>query len=394
VRSWPRARVKLIVASALVAAAVLGGVLIATGGRGTTRNRAPGTPQPASLGPAALPSPSTPSFGANVNRLFNDGTYTPAQIFAQLAALRDTGATIARSDALWEAAEPEPGSYDWTFDDQIAGSLAANGLRWLPIVDYSPLWASSVPGRDHAPPRSAQDFAAFARAFAARYGPGGAFWRLRSDLPALPVDTYEIWNEPDNGAFWRPGPDAGRYDALYLTARTAIKDVDPRARVIVGGLTAPSTFLPAMVAARAGIGAHIDGVAIHPYGPSPAAVLAKVGDARLVLARLGLARTPLYVTEFGWSTQPPGTISYLPERLRPSYISATLVALARANCGVTATTLYTWVTPERQRSNRDDWFGIQPPRGGTSPDVNAFAAGLKIASSPGSPLRICARGAR
>ena len=176
---------------------------------------------------------------------------------------------------------------------------------------------------------------------------------------------------------------------MYLAARSAIKDVDPQARVLVGGLTAPSTFLPAMFAARAGIGAHIDGVAIHPYGPTPAGVLADVRNARSVLARLGLTRTPLYVTEFGWSTQPPGTITYLPERLRPSFIAATLVALARADCGVAATTIYTWVTPERHRSNRDDWFGIQPPRGGTSPDVTAFAAALKIASSPGPPLPVC-----
>ena len=246
----------------------------------------------------------------------------------------------------------------------------------------------------HAPPRFVYDYAAFARALAGRYGPGGAFWRSRPDLTATPVNTYEIWNEPDNGAFWRPGPDAARYDAMYLAARNAIKDVDPRARVIVGGLTAPSTFLPAMVAARTGIGAHIDGVAIHPYGPTPAGVLADVRDARNVLARLGLTRTPLYVTEFGWSTQPPGTITYLPERLRPSYISATLVALARADCGVAATTLYTWVTPEHHRSNRDDWFGIQPPRGGTSPDVTAFAAALKIASSPGPPLPVCGLGLR
>ena len=166
---------------------MLAAVLIGAEGGGR-RRQAPGGPQPASLGPAALPIPSSPAFGANVNRLFNDGTYTPAQILSQLAALRRTGATIARSDALWEASEPEPGIYDWTFDDRIAGALAANGLRWLPIVDYSPLWASSVPGSDHAPPRSAQQFAAFARALAARYGPDGAFWRGGSVSPAVPVE--------------------------------------------------------------------------------------------------------------------------------------------------------------------------------------------------------------
>ncbi len=103
-----RARVKLAVAAALILAAVLAAVLIGAEGGGR-RRQAPGGPQPASLGPAALPIPSSPAFGANVNRLFNDGTYTPAQIRSQLAALRRTGATIARSDALWEASEPEPG---------------------------------------------------------------------------------------------------------------------------------------------------------------------------------------------------------------------------------------------------------------------------------------------
>jgi polysaccharide biosynthesis protein PslG len=394
-RRSPRAKSALV--AALVALVVLAGVIIATGGSRAPRRPPPAAAQPvplgpqsAPLGPPALGAPPAPAFGANVNRLFNDRAYSPRQIASQLAALRRTGATIARSDALWEVAEPRPGAHDWTFDDAIAAALAAAGLRWLPIVDYSPSWASSVPGQDHAPPRSAADYAAFAGAFAARYGPGGAFWRSRPDLTAKPVDTYEIWNEPDNGAFWRPRPDAARYEAMYLAARTAIKEVDSQARVVVGGLTAPSTFLPAMVAARAAIGAHIDGVAIHPYGPTPAGVLADVRDARNVLARLGLTRTPLYVTEFGWSTQPPGTITYLPERVRPSFIAATLVALARADCGVAATTIYTWVTPERHRSDRDDWFGIQPPRGGTSPDAIAFAAALKIASSPGPPLRVCA----
>lgn len=81
---------------------------------------------------------------------------------------------------------------------------------------------------------AAADFASFAAALAERYGPGGAFWRARPDLAADPVDTYEIWNEPDVGMFWAPASDPARYADLYLRARDAIKAVDPGARVIVG----------------------------------------------------------------------------------------------------------------------------------------------------------------
>ena len=86
--------------------------------------------------------------------------------------------------------------FDWSFDDQIAGELAAHGLSWLPILDYSVSWAQSVPGDDHSPPRSDADYAAYAKAFAARYGTGGSFWQTHPSLPALPVSTIEIWNEP------------------------------------------------------------------------------------------------------------------------------------------------------------------------------------------------------
>ena len=73
---------------------------------------------------------------------------TVSEIDAQLQAVRATGATVARSDALWEAAEPRAPvagrhTYDWRRDDLTVASLAVRGLRWLPIVDYSPLWAAS-----------------------------------------------------------------------------------------------------------------------------------------------------------------------------------------------------------------------------------------------------------
>jgi hypothetical protein len=352
-------------------------------------------PQPRSAPPQppAEPAPSGNGLGVNVNRLFNDGTYTPSQIDAQLAAVRATGVTLARSDALWEASEPAPPRdgvhrYRWAFDDAVAGALARHGLRWLPILDYSPPWAQSVAGQPHSPPRAVADFAAYAGAFAARYGPGGAFWRAHPPLPARPVDTYEIWNEPDNHEFWLPDPDPARYAALYLAARAAIHAADPPARVIIGGLSNPAAFLPALLRAAPSLAGHIDGVGIHPYGATPAVVAGRVSGARALLRRLGLGSVPMYVTEFGWTTSPRGALDWAPASKRPGYIAATIARLAHSDCGLAATVLYTWVTPERNPADHEDWFGINPPQGGASADVRAFTAAVaaagRSASAPGS----------
>ena len=381
-----RRRAPALALATVAAVAVVVVLALSAGGDG--RPRAHRAPPPVSPPPQQQP---VPEFGVNVNRLFNDGTFSQSEIDAQLAALHATGATLARSDALWEASEPAPpdGSlhhFVWSFDDEIAGSLAAHGLRWLPIVDYSAPWAQSRPGVDHSPPTSYSDYAAYAAALAMRYGQGGTFWRSHPDLPRLPVETYEIWNEPDNPVFWEPVPNPGAYAALYIAARAAIHGADPRAVVLVGGLSNPARFLPAMLTAAPGLRTGIDGVAVHPYGADAAAVIAHIAADRALLGTLGLAATPLYVTEFGWSTQPAGAPDYGAAALRPRYIAQTLYDLGHSGCGVAAALLYTWVTPRRDPRDTEDWFGISPPSGppGAGPDVAAFTLGLKAATTPSS----------
>jgi hypothetical protein len=59
---------------------------------------------------------------------------------------------------------------------------------------------------------------------------------------------------------------------------------------------------------------------------------------------------------------------------------------------VAAATIYTWVTPERNRGDREDWFGIHPPAtGGAGTDTRAFAEGLALARAPGATAHVCAR---
>ena len=353
-----------------------------------------GSDRPAPPARQVPKAPSHEQFGASVNRLFDDQRYSPSQIQAELHSLASTGASLARTDTLWDATEtqaPRAGRhrYDWRFDDAVAAALAGNRLQWFPVLDYSPGWAQSLPGVEHSPPRDSGDFAAFARAFAARYGRSGQFWRLHPTLPATPVETYEVWNEPDNAQFWKPSPDPSRYAALYALTRGAIESVDPAARVIVGGLMNPSHFIPALIAAAPGLRGALDGIAIHPYGATPLAVIQSVRSARSTLRSLGLPNVPLYVTELGWVISPSTSRHWAPARLRPSYIRDTFAALARSNCGVASVIVYTWITPEQNPGDQEDWFGIHRLGALGTADTAGFSAGLRLAARPVSPRPVC-----
>ena len=403
-----RRSLRLLLGVLAVVVAVVVVALLLEGGGGSpapapepsTTSTSTTAPQSGTTPTAALPparaAPGGEQSVANVNFLFDTKIFTPAQIDAQLRALAGTGAKLARTDALWEASEPAPPvagvhHYSWAFDDRIAGSLAAHGLTWLPIVDYTAPWAQSIPGQDHSPPASPSDYAAYARALAARYGSGGSFWRAHPQLRARPVSAFERWNEPDNAHFWTPAPDAARYADLYLAARAAILAADPSARAIVGGLTQPTSFLPAMLAARPVLRGHVDGIAVHPYG-NPLVVLGKLHADRTTLTTLGFGRVPLYVTEFGWATSPPGTLNYAPADVRPRYIATTMGQLGHLDCGVAAATLYTWVTPQQDPANREDWYGIYSPAGTPTPASEAFARGIRAAQSRVPTIPLCGGG--
>ena len=168
-----------------------------------------------------------------------------------------TGATIARSDALWEAAEPAPPiggvhHYDWSFDDRIAGSLAAHRLRWLPIIDYSAPWAQSVPGQDHSPPRRRPRLRGVrGRVRRALRTRRLVLARSLGAARASRSTRTRSGTSRTTRAFWVPRPGRRPHTPICTCrARDAITAVQPGARVIVGGLTHPVTFLPAMLAAE------------------------------------------------------------------------------------------------------------------------------------------------
>jgi hypothetical protein len=226
--------------------------------------------------------------------------------------MRDAGISVVRDDASWDSAEaqpPDPATgqhqYRWAERDARVAAMARYGLRWYPIVDYSASWASSIPGDQFAPPARDEDFAAFAAALAARYGRGGAFWAEHPELPALPVESYEIWNEPDFSQFWHADGEPGaRYASLYASSRAAIKQADPAARVVVGGLVDWNgpRFVRAMYRARPDLRGNVDALGYHEYHHDVADVHRSLSEIRRVLRGVGGSAVPIELTEVGWSS--------------------------------------------------------------------------------------------
>ena len=333
------------------------------------------------LAPAAgtrAQAPAATTFGVSVNRLFNDD-FTPAHWQAPLQAVHDSGIRQARSDAFWMWAEPAAPvngkhSYNWAKLDAEAGALTDHGLTWLPILDYSATWAASDQSDYHSPPTDMADYAAYAGAFAKRYGRGGSYW-AEHPAGALPVSVYEIWNEPNGAWFWRPHPDAAAYADMYIQARAAIKAVDPDARVVIGGLVADASFIDAMYAARPELRGNVDAVGWHAYSPTANGDIGTVKALRKALERVGDPDVPIHLTELGWPTSGTGHGSeiVLPEEARAAALEATVDTLARSDCGVEQITPYTWTTPEEDSNGIEDWYGLRHPDGAPTPSSDAYS---------------------
>lgn len=289
-------------------------------------------------------------------------TLSPAQLDQQFAAISKSGVKMVRLDASWSTIEPQPplpgrAAYRFTGFDNDVREMALRHLTWEPILDYSAPWAAIRPGDWRSPPANDKQFAAYARAVVARYGPAGSFWLANPQLPYEPITIYEIWNEENTRYFWDTGPNPTRYAALYLAARAAIKAVDPAAQVIVGGLTSggASEFASAMFVANPALRGNVDGFGLHPYADSGVGVEEAVIAFRESLIRLGEGATPIDVTEFGW----PLTLE-MPDGLRAQMMREVALTLGRSNCGIRLLAPYDWMNPYPS-GGRD--YGIANPIG-------------------------------
>ena len=326
-----------------------------------------------------------------------------------LAQVEASGAGFVRATLGWQRIAPLPPvgdmrRYDFADTDRWVTALARHGLRWsiLGLGVPTPVWAAdpAAPAAcaGQRPPARAEDFAAVMGAMARRYGSEGEFWAEHPELPRLPILEYEVWNAPNNGGDWCPAPDPEAYADLYAATREAVHSADPGARAVVGGLgafesqdpgsvgsarLAPDEFLARMLAHRPELVDRIDAVGIHIYAVDAAGVIAGVAEFRRIIDAAGLAGVPLSWNEVGWPTAGEGGFPPTPEAERAILIGEVTAAAAEVGCGIVSFAPHTWVTPELDGADPEDWFGIADPETGEPyPSALAYRDAL-VAASPG-----------
>lgn len=221
-----------------------------------------------------------------------------------LDGMRDAGSAWVRIDIDWSLIESTKGDPDWARTDRAVHGARERGLDVLGLIAYTPSWARPEGTSDKHPPSRSTDFAAFAARAVARYRDVG-------------VRHWEMWNEPNLTRFWEPRPDPGAYAQLLRAAAGAIRDVDPDAVIVSGGLSpasddgeevAPARFLEAVYAS--GGGGSFDAVGHHPYHfPCPLdtdgswnAWRAVLPELRELMVRHGDADKRIWLTEYGAPT--------------------------------------------------------------------------------------------
>jgi hypothetical protein len=222
-----------------------------------------------------------------------------------------------------------PSSYNWGAYDAVVDGIKARGWSLLLTVSGPvPRWATNG-ARDTLTRPSPNEFRMFMQAVAAHYG--------------SKVDTWSIWNEPNQPQFLLPQysvhgtPLSPRiYRNLYFAAQRGLRDAGmPNAKVLLGEtsprgtgkVVAPLTFLRGVLCldssyhktskncqkvTAAGYAHHAyttgEGPTFHPKQPNDVTigVLSRLTTALDKAARTGAVTShlPIYLTEFGIESTP------------------------------------------------------------------------------------------
>jgi len=269
--------------------------------------------------------PKYPDWTLGVMEHLNNtfGVYPDAQsIEAAANLMSDARIPAVRVDFEWADIELHRGTYRWERYDALVSILVSAGVNVVPILTYSPQWATDGNSK-FSSPTSPDDFGAFVGALARRY-------RDR-------IDVYQIWQEANTSLYFDP-PDPDRYSELLNIAYLNVKYYDPGAVVVMAGLAndasaaypgtvfiPPEDFLRALYENEA----LFDVVARHPF-THPLETLdtlrQRMQTIRQTMSQHGDNYSQLWVTEYTASTNlgHPGGLS---EEEQASWLSQSLRVL-------------------------------------------------------------------
>lgn len=251
----------------------------------------------------------------------------------QFQRLKLGGVGSVRVPISWSSVQPTPGlAPDWSGVDLLVKGGVEAGIEVFPFLYGAPPWAVpsvlvdrrfNLKAPKNLPVKTgAQRLAwvAFLQAAVGRYGPNGTFWAENPALPKRPIRTWQLWNEP-NFKYFVARPNPAEYGKLVNLSFTALRAIDPGAKIVLGGLFSepgearpmrkPPTayfatdFLTQMYRTTPGIKTKFVGIGLHPYTGSYQGLKPDIEAVRGVLALNGDAGKGLWITELGWSSGPP-----------------------------------------------------------------------------------------
>lgn len=255
----------------------------------------------------------------------------------QFQRLKAGGVDSVRIPIGWSTVEATKGAApNWSSVDPLVNGAAQARIALLPFVYGAPSWAvksTVVPGSHGTtsapktlPVKSSAQrsaWANFLKLAVARYGPGGSFWAENPGLLEQPIHTWQIWNE-QNFKYFVVRPNPADYGKLVNISYSAIKSVDPTAKLILGGMFAlpneatfkvkppqayyAADFLDQLYRSTPGIKTKFSGVALHPYTSKYQRLTLEIEEFRHVLAQNHDSGKGLWITEIGWSSEPPDPV--------------------------------------------------------------------------------------
>jgi hypothetical protein len=329
--------------------------------------------------------------GIVADRAATDGTVS---IDRQARWMRRAGATAIGLTFVWAHAQPtRDGPLRWEAIDAQVRAAARWRLAIHPVIITAPAWARLDPSREFSPPADADAYAAFCAELVRRYGPGGTFWAQNPGLPALPIRSWQVWNEPVGGVgdatpsvFW---PDSSplqtRYVPLLRAASAAIHDADAGAQVVLAALVGRS-WQTLQLIYDTGARGTFDAVALHPYTAKPQNVVRIVRSVRATMRRNGDGALPIQITELGWPAFDAADVRALGEakaaRAQAWWLGETFSRLTAQRRALNLQLLlwYTWVGRDRSGQDAFDHSGLVQLRAdGRLVAKPALAAFTKIA---------------
>ena len=315
--------------------------------------------------------------------------------------MKQAGLDWARVTIDWREVEPLLGVggvlhvYNWTAVDRLVEALSRNGVTLMPNAYGTPFWARDLEaalagctGNGAVATAHMTSFGDFVSALIQRYGQNGQFWAAHPDVPYRPIETVELWNEPNWTAYWCPRPDPTRYAQLLGAGSRAAKAADPNVNVAVGGLVLikeamyhadgslrgaeTGRFLENLMATDPTLDQSIDAIGIHLYEPDVDSNLSILGWLRARLEQVGLGASDLLVTEFGWRTggPPEGVVS---EEVRAERVEALSMELPRTDCSISGVAIHDWANLRSDPANLDQWYSIADlATGALTPTAQAY----------------------